>query len=196
MRALQHPRSERHLWGMTGVSAVRSDEAIRLVARAVRGDETAFATIVEAHHADMIRVAFVICGDPDVAADAVQQAWQVAWRKLGSLRDADRLRPWLVAVAANETRQLVRRQRRRREVELEPGWHQAYGANPGPDARFIDLARALRRLPAEDRALLAMRYAVGLNATEIADVAGTSPSTIRSRLARLLARLREDLTDV
>ena len=76
-----------------------------MLTRAAGGDEIAFAWIVEAHHVDMRRVSFVICGDRDMAEDAVQQAWQIAWRKLATIREPNRLRSWLVAVAANETRQ-------------------------------------------------------------------------------------------
>lgn len=166
-----------------------------MLARATSGDQVAFAQIVEAHHVDMRRVSYVICGDSDVADDAVQQAWQVAWRKLATVRDPDRLGSWLVAVAANETRQLLRRRRRRPEVELERGWDAALFTDPQPDVRFIDLASALEQLSAEDRGLLAMRYVAGMNATDIAKVTGGSPSGVRSRLARLLTRIREDLTD-
>jgi hypothetical protein len=72
-----------------------------VVAQAVAGDEAAFARIIQAHHDDMTRVCFVICGDLDVADEAVQVAWPIAWRKLGSLREPERLRAWLVSIAAN-----------------------------------------------------------------------------------------------
>src|SRR3970040_795295 len=94
------------------------DSLAGAVALAAAGDETAFAPIIQAHHDDMTRVCFVICGDFDFADEAVQAAWPIIWHKLGSLRDADRLRPWLVSVAANEARQLIRRRRRRAVVEL------------------------------------------------------------------------------
>ena len=100
---------------------VMSDEATALdgvVAGARAGDEAAFTRLVAAYHADMLRVAFVITGDADVASDAAQLAWQTAWRKLGHLREPDRIRSWLVAIAANEARQLTRRQRRRSVVEI------------------------------------------------------------------------------
>jgi DNA-directed RNA polymerase specialized sigma24 family protein len=66
----------------------------------------------------MTRVCFVICGDLEIADEAVQAAWPIVWRKLGSLRDPSRLRPWLVSIAANEARLLIRRRRRRTIVEL------------------------------------------------------------------------------
>ena len=45
----------------------------------------------------MTRVCFVICGDLDIADEAVQAAWPIVWRKLGGLREPERLRPWLVS---------------------------------------------------------------------------------------------------
>ncbi|MGZ6296804.1 MAG: RNA polymerase sigma factor, partial [Candidatus Limnocylindrales bacterium] len=60
--------------------------AAATVQLAAAGDTVAFARIVTAYHADMIRVAYVVSGGrQDIADDAVQSAWSVAWRKLGSL---------------------------------------------------------------------------------------------------------------
>src|SRR5262245_45179857 len=165
------------------------------VALAVEGDEAAFARIVQRHHDDMSRVSFIICGSIDLAEEAVQSAWSIAWRKLGSLRDPERLRQWLVSLAANETRQLVRR-RRRREV-IEPEVAISAGTPEDPDARTtdLDLANALARLDPRDRALLALRYVAGFDATELSRATGLSPSGTRARLARLLERLRMELRD-
>jgi RNA polymerase sigma-70 factor (ECF subfamily) len=166
-----------------------------VVAQAAAGDEVAFARIVQAHHDDMTRVCFVICGDVDIADEAVQAAWPIAWRKLGSLRDPDRLRAWLVSIAANEARLLIRRRRRRTIVEIavaDPGLSRV---DPAGSVADIDLTNALARLDAEDRALLALRYVAGFDSTELARATGRSPSGTRARLARLLARLRTELRD-
>ena len=95
------------------------DSLAGAVAQAVAGDEAAFARIIHAHHDEMTRVCFLICGDLDLADEAVQAAWLIAWRKLSGLRDASRLRPWLVSVAANEARQILRRRRRTTVLEIE-----------------------------------------------------------------------------
>jgi RNA polymerase sigma-70 factor, ECF subfamily len=63
------------------------------------------------------------------------------------------------------------------------------------DPAITDLAIALRRLPPEDRTLLALRYVAGFDATEIGRELRMSPSGVRSRLARLVARLRTELRD-
>jgi RNA polymerase sigma factor (sigma-70 family) len=167
-----------------------------VVASAAQGDEIAFGRIVAAHHDDMRRVCVFITHDAALADDATQAAWSIVWRKLGSVREPDRLRPWLVSIAANEARKLVQRRRRHPEIEITPT------AADGPDdvdpatgIAGIDLRAAMRRLDPDDRALIAMRYVVGFNATELASAIGLSPSGTRARLSRLLARLRQDLSD-
>jgi RNA polymerase sigma-70 factor (ECF subfamily) len=180
---------------MATVMVTIDDGLAGAVALAAAGDETAFARIINAHHDHMTRVCFVICGDLDVADEAVQAAWPIVWRKLGSLRDPARLRPWLVSVAANEARQLIRRRRRRTVVELSLVGSMGFGVDPAGAVGDLDLTNALARLDPDDRALLALRYVAGFDSTELARATGRSPSGTRARLARLLGRLRTELSD-
>jgi RNA polymerase sigma-70 factor, ECF subfamily len=163
------------------------------VRSAATGDEVAFARLVAEHHALMARVAFVICGDADATLDAMQTAWASAWRRMHTLRDPSQVRPWLVAIAANEARQTVRRRLRAPIVDVSSDLAHEGIRDPAEVVDVVDLQRALRDLKAEDRSLLAMRYAAGLDSYEIADQLGLSASGVRSRLARLLERLRADL---
>ena len=103
---------------MTSIPGTAEDTLARAIPLAASGDQAAFARIVQAHHGDMTRVCYVICGDLDLADEAVQSAWPIVWKKLRTLKDPARLRPWLVSVAANEARQLIRHRRRRTVVEL------------------------------------------------------------------------------
>ena len=181
--------------GMVGELTVPGGIAANTVADAAAGDADALARIVGAHHDDMARICYVICGDQDMAPDAVQAAWPIAWRKLGSLRDSGRLRPWLMAVAANEARGILRRQRRYQIVEIEVADVGSPHGDPAANSALTDLAVALRRLSPEDRTLLALRHVAGFDATEIGRELRMSPSGVRSRLARLLERLRSGLAD-
>jgi RNA polymerase sigma-70 factor (ECF subfamily) len=163
-----------------------------LLVRAQRGEAEAFTALVDEHHAELVRVAYVVCGDIDLALDAAQAAWIKAWQQLRGLRDEAKLRPWLIAIAANEARQSVRARRRRSLRELPmPMIEPAVGA-PGGDS--LDLLAALARLDPLDRELLAMRYLAGLSSDDIARATGRSASGVRARLSRLTSRLREDLS--
>jgi len=182
---------------MAVVTSSAVDEASTLIASVAAGDETAFASIVRLYHEDMRRVCVVVAGDDGVADDAVAAAWSIAWRKLGGLRDPARLRPWLVSIAVNEARQMLRARRRRSLLEVsvmhvdEPRG----GLDPGSTINSIDLRNALARLDPDDRALLAMRYMAGFDAVELAFATGRSASGTRARLARLLHRLERELGD-
>ena len=172
-------------------------EAERLLASAAAGDEVAFASIVAAHHEDMRRVCVVVVGSEEIAEDAVEAAWSKVWRKLDSVRDPARLRPWLVSIAVNEARQLVRSRARRAMVEITVDHLDERTGDDSTNRSIgrIDLGRALGRLEPDDRALLAMRYVAGFDATELAYATGRTPSGTRARLARLLARLEKELGD-
>ncbi len=186
-------RSGGHLPSMTNVLArdpATIDATVRLAAT---GDEVAFARLVAEHHAAMARVAFVICGDAETTRDAVQAAWVIAWRRISSLRETSQVRAWLVAIAGNEARQAIRRRRRAMIVDLSDETAGVGGRDPVETVDIVDLQRVLRGLRPEDRTLLAMRFAAGLDSSEIASQLGMSASGVRSRLARLLERLRTDL---
>jgi RNA polymerase sigma-70 factor (ECF subfamily) len=158
------------------------------------GDEAAFARLVATYHADMARVAFAACGDRELAEDAVQAAWLDAWRKLRSLRDPDRIRPWLLAVTVNEARQIVRR-RRGPVVEIDVEAPEDARSDPSTGIERLDLRRALAHLSPDDRALVAMHYVIDLSSDELGAAVDTSPSAARMRLSRIVDRLRKELRD-
>jgi RNA polymerase sigma factor (sigma-70 family) len=191
---------ERHLWDMTSLTSSAASTpspgwVASAVESAVAGDEVAFARIVSTYHGDLVRVAYVVAGDGQLAEDAAQAAWSIAWRKLGSLRDPERLRPWLVSVAANEARQLLRSRHRRQIAEIRVRPPDDTGSDPSELVERLDLVEAFRHLKPEDRSLLALRFVAGLDAAEIAAVLGMTPSGVRGHLSRLLGRLRKELRD-
>jgi RNA polymerase sigma-70 factor (ECF subfamily) len=179
---------------MEAVTRMAGRQEVSLLASAAAGDEVAFRHIIAKHHEDMRRVCAYVTGSQALAEEATQAGWLIAWRKIGNVRDEAHLRPWLVSVAANEARRIMRRRQRRAEFETgaevssEPG-----GIDPATGVAAIDLDAAMARLDPDDRALLAMRYVAGFDSNELARAIGISPSGTRNRLERLLKRLREEL---
>ena len=175
-------------------------QAGELVRAAAMGDEAAFTELVARHHRDLLRVAYVICRDPALAEDAAQAAWAIAWRRLGDIKEPGQVRGWLVAVAANEARRIMR-SRRPHIAEISVADIELEGV---PDRRSdpladgianADLRRVLASLDPTDRALIALRYVAELSSDEIGRALGMSSSGARGRLSRLLLRLRGELRD-
>ena len=146
------------------------------VASAVAGDEVAFARIIAAYDSEMYRVCMAVFRDPAIAADAVQSAWAIAWTKLGSVRQPERVRTWLVSVAVNEGKKQLRRRTRRPEVDYTSDVPDQRGeVDPTTGIDMLDLMAAVEHLRPDDRALLAMRYMAGFNATELWGCPGKQP---------------------
>jgi RNA polymerase sigma factor (sigma-70 family) len=181
---------------MEAMTRAADSDLREAVTSAAAGDEYAFARIVAAYHEDMRRVCSFVTRDDALAEDAVQAAWSVIWGRLSSLRQPERIRPWLVSVAVNQAKDMLRKRKRRTEVELLANAQRVpAGADPSTGIDSLDLLAAMDRLDPEDRALIAMRYVAGFDATELSAAIGLSPPGTRARLARILARLRQELSD-
>jgi RNA polymerase sigma-70 factor (ECF subfamily) len=179
---------------MEAQTGVVDQRQVAMLASAAAGDEIAFRRIVAEHHDDMRKVCLAISDDRSIADEATQAAWVIAWKRLGDVHEIGHLRPWLVTVAANEAKQLLRKRRRRAQVEALAGTPDARaGSDPAMGVADIDLRDAMAGLDPDDRALLALRYVAGFDSNELARAIGISPSGVRNRLERLLKRLHEEL---
>jgi RNA polymerase sigma-70 factor (ECF subfamily) len=176
---------------MTTADALPGMVSAEAVNDAISGDERAFAEVISTFHPDLARVTYAITGDHATAEEAEQSAWAIAWRHLPGLRDRSRRRSWLVAIAANEARRLVRGAARRRVRELVVAAPASVADRD--HAALVDLGNALTRLDPTDRALLVLRIVSGFDAAETGRALGLSPGAVRVRQHRLLARLREEL---
>jgi RNA polymerase sigma-70 factor (ECF subfamily) len=171
------------------------------VARARAGDAGAYGELVRAHRGSALRVATVVLGTAEGADDVVQQAWERAWRGLAGFHPDRAFRPWLLHVVANTARNDRRSRGRRAHLVVRAGQVLGPGLEAGPspeDLVVTDLDRrrvvtALNRLRATDRLVIALRYFEQLSEREMAEVLGRPPGTVKSRLARALARLRVEL---
>ena len=172
-----------------------------LVARALAGDDLAFAEIVRRHQARAARVAFGICGSTQEAEDAVQEAFVKAHAALHRVRPDLPLRPWMMQIVANTARN-----RRRSIGRRERAHERARAAEPVPFAGPAEetalaqlgdrpLWAALERLSARDRRVLALRYLAELSEAETAAALGVAAGTVKSRTSRALGRLRAILEE-
>ena len=139
-----------------------------------------------------LRLAFAMLGDRAEAEDATQEAITRAWRGLSQLRDRAQLRPWFLAIVANQCRNL-RRARWFGTLRL-PDLFAARRSDEQQIER-IDVARALARLPVGDRQVLFMHYYLDLPVEEIAASLRISPAAAKGRIHRAARRMRPGLVE-
>jgi len=138
------------------------------------------------HAAILLATARMLCAREQDAQDLVQATYELALRHSSSLREPDRLLPWLLRI---ETREAYRLRRRLRYSEFAP--HGELVDESTPSEHFFSLRQALASLPRRERAAIVLHHMVGLSVADTADAMGTSANTVKSQLKSGLVRLRE-----
>ena len=177
-----------------------------LLRRHVAGDDTAFAELVRRHRDRLWAIALRTLGDPEEAADALQDALLAAFRRAESFRGESQVTTWLHRIVVNACLDRVRRRRLRlveplgEQDDREP----ALRAPVGPDAAEVrerreEILAALRQLTPEQRAAIVLVDMEGFSVEEAADTLGCPTGTVKSRCSRgrakllpLLGHLREE----
>lgn len=161
------------------------------------------------HYDRLVRLAGLVCHAAATTEDAVQAAMEQAWRRRSTLVDRSRIKPWLDQIVVREAIRVNRqpwwsRFSRRpsvRQIEslaLDPvagaaaGGSTASRAEPA-DAAWLALVEAFRRLPVEQRAVIALHLYAGYSVDETARLMGARLETTRSRLRLARERLRREL---
>jgi RNA polymerase sigma factor (sigma-70 family) len=167
-----------------------------LVRAATAGDRGAFAAIYDRYADRLHDFCWGLLRDRDEAADATQDAFLVAAERLGQLRDPERLRPWLYAVARS---QALRRIRARSREAPEEEMTDLPDPTTGPEqsAERSDLRQlvwdAAAGLSNRDRALLDLHLRHGLEGTELAQAMDIEPGHAYVLLSRLRDQVERSL---
>ena len=164
------------------------------VDRVLKGDRSAFQSIVDLTSQRLVRLGARIMGNRADAEDVVQEAYVKAYRALtaGEFDRRSSTATWLYRIVVNGAIDAKRSRTRRAEdtdVQIDPGWDGAAFA----EARLAlaELDEWLSALPTDQRAALVLQSMEGLNTTEIAQVMGVSEGAVEQRLVRARAALRQ-----
>lgn len=169
-----------------------------IIRRARQGDSDAFRRLVEAYQTQVYRIALRMCGEA-AADDVTQEAFLAAWRALPAFRGTCLFSTWLYRLATNAAIDWLRREKRHRgaddvtELELPDG-----APSPQEQAEQTETQEAVRcaltQLSPEHRQVLVLRYMQELDYNEIAAALDISEGTVKSRINRAKAHLKEILT--
>lgn len=185
----------------TPTHPARADPTDRqLLTAHLAGSTTAFSEIIARHQSRLWAVALRITADPEEAADVLQEAAVKAFRSAEAFRGEAAVSTWLHRIVVNAALDAVRRTRRAQVLPLVPDdpAHVASGTVADPVAArqvSLDVADALARLPADQRAAVTLVDLDGFSVDEAASILGCPPGTVKSRCFRARARLAPLLAD-
>jgi len=170
--------------------AVRDED---LVERAAAGDADAFEAVVAGRLNRAYRTASAILGSEADAHDVVQDAFVATWRHLPKLRDRSRFDAWLNKMIVNRCRDVLRRQRRSREVALEVALDLSNEASMAAAGDMAALTIAFERLRVDHRHLLVMHHLHRVPVADLARELGIPEGTTKWRLHAARAALARAL---
>ena len=168
-----------------------------LVARALGGDTEAFTAIFDYYNGLMMRTAYSIVKDHDLAEDAVQNAIIQAWQHLPSLREPGALRSWLMRIVVNQSISFKRRiarstiflQQAFAEQETHLASQIADDAQGWMEGQW-DLAQAIGTLPTKQQMAITLHYYQGMTLPEMSQLLDISENTLKKRIQAALTNLR------
>jgi RNA polymerase sigma factor (sigma-70 family) len=162
----------------------------------VAGNPDAFGQLVKRHRDRLWAVAIRTLGDPDEAADALQDAFISAFRRADSFRGDAKVTTWLHRIVVNACLDRIRRRQVRAADPLpEEEDRTAELAGPVEDdpaerrERQVDVLNALRQLNPDQRSALVLVDMEGYSIEEAAAILNCAPGTVKSRCARGRAKL-------
>jgi RNA polymerase sigma-70 factor (ECF subfamily) len=178
----------------------------RALAAAQRGDVMAFNELVLTYQTTVFNVALRTLGHPEDAADATQETFLSAYRAINEFRGGS-FKAWLLRIAVNTCYDVLRRRQRRPSTSLEVILEEG-GDNPrladrqvGPERAALGsetvemIEQALLTLPDDQRTIVVLCDIQGLSYEEAADIESIALGTVKSRLSRARARLRQFLVE-
>lgn len=193
--------------GLNAKQAIHSAADTGLVALARKGDEPAIRELIRRNNQRLFRVARAVLRNDAEAEDVVQETYVRAFTRLQTFEDRAAFSTWLTRIALNEAFARLRRRRRaaRLDSELEAGmgliidfpYQRAAAADPERLAARAEIRRlleeAIDELPDDFRLVFVLRCVEQLSGEETASLLGVPEETVKTRLHRAKARLRQAL---
>lgn len=159
-----------------------------------QGGTVTFESLLASCAVPAFQLAWAMLGDAHDAEDAVQEAAVRAWTRFRGWRHDATFRTWFLAIVANQCRSMRRTAWWRLRMTVELPEVRLRGHEDLTVSR-LDLASLLDRLPREQQALVYLYFELDLPQAEIAGILGIRTATVKTRLHRLVTRLRRTMEE-
>ncbi len=182
---------------MNRTQSPTEDQDLEALRRCRRGDRQAYAQVVERHKNGVFRMVFRYVGQAQRAEELTQEVFLKAYRDLDQFRGEAKFSTWIYQISLNLCRDYWRAQQRRPEQLREPeAFTTEFSPGSSPEEQVLaegeaaQLRKALDSLPEIYREALTMRFFGDLSYEEMAEASGEGLSSLKMRVARGLAQLR------
>jgi RNA polymerase sigma-70 factor (ECF subfamily) len=178
----------------------------QLIDKAKQGDVNAYNTLVLHYQEAIYNYAYYVCSDPDMAADATQNAFISAYKKLHQFRGGS-FKAWLMRIVRNKCLDMLRKRQRHPNPSLDE-MTEEFESMPiladdsaGPESQheqselMVAVENCLQALPEEQRTTVVLRDVEGFDYEEIGRILAVSLGTVKSRINRARRRLQACLQD-
>jgi RNA polymerase sigma-70 factor, ECF subfamily len=156
---------------------------------AIRGDREAVAALTRAYLPRVFGLCLRLSRHRDLAEEASQEAFVRALRALPRLREPGRLTSWMLTIAANTTRELMRQEARTTALDYEPPAVEPQ-VDDAREARQKALDQAVATLPDDERQLFLLHTVEGVRLKDLAREHSTSLPAMKSRVHRIRSKIR------
>ncbi|MBI3243879.1 MAG: sigma-70 family RNA polymerase sigma factor [Chloroflexi bacterium] len=165
------------------------------IACAQQGDRQAFGELVELHRPGVLNVVYRMCGDPQLAEEAAQEAFVRAWQNVRRYNPRFAFRNWVYRIALNVAVDVLRRRTETIAIEAEPLTADVDGPEASLERKeqIEQVRQAVLGLPPASRAVLILREYEGMAYQEIADALDIPIGTVMSRLNYARSQIRQIL---
>lgn len=169
----------------------------QIINQCLDGNSAAFGFLVDKYKESVYALAYSMLHNFHDAEDVTQEVFIKAYRKLHTLKNYDRFHAWLFAITSNMCKDWIKSQSRRPDRDLtedqDPKTAESYSMNKyREDSVYESVRETLEALPHIYSQVLALRYLGGMKTREMAQFLGTTPDTIKHRLTRARAHLKEE----
>lgn len=168
----------------------------KLVNEAIAGSKEAFCTLYGEYKDKLYRYALYRLHDPYEAEDAVSECVLAAWKGIKDLRSAEAFGTWIFRILSACCGARIRsaiKDRERIVIISQNGSYGTAAVSPSSPSLSVELTEALMQLKEEDRNIVLLNVIGGFSSAEISGMTGMAAGTVRSRLSRSMAKMREFL---
>ena len=172
---------------------VETNDLNNLVQAASKGDADSFSRLCTRYYPAMVAIAYSRLSDKDLAEDAAQEAFYIAFRDISRLKNADLFVRWLARICRNISSDMAKKRKRNEHIQLEDC--EIHSSEKVEQSNYDELVKdIISKLPLKSKEIVFLKFYNKLSYEEISKVLGISQEAVNGRLRRAKKFIAKELS--